>query len=125
MISPRVSPGIKVEWSLLLLTVAAANVAHAAQDDALDEIVVTATRLETTIREVARSVSVVNKSEIQNGQQMLGLDESLAGVPGLYMQNRYNFAQDLKISLRGFGARSSFGIRGIRIFVDDIPESLP
>ena len=56
---------------------------------------------------------------------MLGLDEALARVPGLYMQNRYNFAQDLKVSLRAFGARSSFGIRGVRIFVDDIPESLP
>jgi iron complex outermembrane receptor protein len=95
------------------------------EENGLDEIVVTATRLEAAVRDVARSVSVVGKDEIQNGQQLLGLDESLAGVPGLYMQNRYNFAQDLKISLRGFGARSSFGIRGIRIFVDDIPESLP
>jgi iron complex outermembrane recepter protein len=93
--------------------------------DKLDEVVVTATRLESAIRDVSRSVTVIDKEEIQNGQQLLGLDESLAGVPGLYMQNRYNFAQDLKISLRGFGARSSFGIRGVRIFVDDIPETLP
>lgn len=93
--------------------------------EALDEIVVTATRIDTALRDVARSVSVVSKQDIQNGQQLLGLDESLARVPGLYMQNRYNFAQDLKISLRGFGARSSFGIRGVRIFVDDIPETLP
>ncbi|MDH4055232.1 MAG: TonB-dependent receptor [Gammaproteobacteria bacterium] len=91
----------------------------------LDEIIVTATRRETAVRNVARSISVVNKNEIQGAQQMLGLDEALARVPGLYMQNRYNFAQDLKVSLRGFGARSSFGIRGVRIFVDDIPESLP
>ncbi|HSD70595.1 MAG TPA: Plug domain-containing protein, partial [Woeseiaceae bacterium] len=103
----------------------AAENAVPAQPDTLDEVVVTATRLETTIRDVARSVSVIDKEQIQNGQQLLGLDESLAGVPGLYMQNRYNFAQDLKISLRGFGARSSFGIRGVRIFVDDIPETLP
>lgn len=96
-----------------------------AQPDTLDEIVVTAARLETAIRDVARSVSVIDREQIQNGQQLLGLDESLARVPGLYMQNRYNFAQDLKISLRGFGARSSFGIRGVRIFVDDIPETLP
>jgi iron complex outermembrane receptor protein len=115
----------------LLATIACAGspveaaVAAGEDADSLDEIVVTATRLETTIRDVARSVSVVNKEEIQNSRQLLGLDESLLRIPGLYMQNRYNFAQDLKISLRGFGARSSFGIRGVRIFVDDIPETLP
>ena len=93
--------------------------------DTLDEIVVSATRLESSLRDVARSVSVVDRQEIQNGQQLLGLDEALLRVPGLYMQNRYNFAQDLKVSLRGFGARSNFGIRGLRIYVDDIPETLP
>lgn len=93
--------------------------------DELEEIIVSATRFESSIRDVPRSVSVVDKQEIQNNQQMLGLDEALARVPGLYMQNRYNFAQDLKVSLRGFGARSSFGIRGVRIYVDDIPETLP
>ena len=93
--------------------------------DTLDEIVVSATRLESSLRDVARSVSVVDRQQIQNAQQLLGLDEALLRVPGLYMQNRYNFAQDLKVSLRGFGARSSFGIRGLRIYVDDIPETLP
>ena len=93
--------------------------------DQLDEIVVTATRIESSVRDVARSISVVGKERIQVGTQQLGLDEALAGVPGLYMQNRYNFAQDLRISLRGFGARSSFGIRGIKVLVDGIPETLP
>ena len=91
----------------------------------LDEIVVTATRMETTVRNTARSISVVGKERIQMATQQLALDEALAGVPGLYMQNRYNFAQDLRISLRGFGARSSFGIRGIKVLVDGIPETLP
>jgi len=93
--------------------------------DALDEIVVTATRRESSIRDVARSVSVVSKDRIQKATQQLGLDEALLSVPGLYIQNRYNFSGDLRVSLRGFGARSSFGIRGIRIFVDGIPETLP
>lgn len=96
-----------------------------AADDTLDEIVVSATRLETSLRDTARSVSLVDKERIQNGTQQLGLDEALAGVPGLYMQNRYNFAQDLRISLRGFGARSSFGVRGVKIVIDGIPETLP
>jgi len=98
---------------------------QATSDDALDEIVVSATRMESSVREVARSISIVDKERIQLGTQQLGLDESLAGIPGLYMQNRYNFAQDLRISLRGFGARSSFGIRGIKVLVDGIPETLP
>ena len=91
----------------------------------LDEIVVTADRLGKAIRDVARSVSVVDQSRIQDATQQLALDEALAAVPGLYMQNRYNFAQDLRVSLRGFGARSAFGIRGVKVIVDGIPETLP
>lgn len=100
----------------VLLPAFVATFAHggaAAQGDALDEIVVTATRMQAPVREVPRSISIVGEDRIQNATQQLGLDEALAVVPGLYMQNRYNFSQDLRISLRGFGARSSFGIRGI------------
>ena len=91
----------------------------------LDEIEVTATRLDSTLLRSSRSVSVVGKDEIQNATQLLAMDEVLAGIPGLYMQNRYNFSQDLRVSLRGFGARSAFGIRGIKVIVDGIPETLP
>ncbi len=49
----------------------------------------------------------------------------MSRVPGLFMQNRYNFAQDLRLSIRGFGARAQFGIRGIKVLVDGIPETLP
>lgn len=109
----------------MLAATGAAGAQESATDDTLDEIVVTATRMESSVRDVARSISVVDKDRIQVGTQQLGLDESLAGIPGLYMQNRFNFAQDLRISLRGFGARSSFGIRGIKVVVDGIPETLP
>ena len=110
---------------ILLLCIAAPVAAQESDNDILDEIVVTATRMESSVRDVARSVSVVNKEQIQNSTQQLGLDEALARVPGLYIQNRYNFSGDLRVSMRGFGARSSFGIRGIKVFVDGIPESLP
>ena len=99
--------------------------AQESETDALDEIVVTATRMESSVRDVARSVSKVNKDRIQNATQLLGLDEALSVVPGLYIQNRHNFSGDLRVAIRGFGARSSFGIRGIRIFIDGIPETLP
>src|SRR2546427_11983348 len=53
------------------------------------------------------------------------LSESLARVPGLVVLNRQNFAQDLQISVRGFGARSTFGVRGLRLYVDGIPAGAP
>ena len=116
---------IRLLQILMLLCLGTHGWAQEAPSDTLDEIVVTATRMESSIRDVARSVSVVNKARIQNATQQLGLDEALAGVPGLYIQNRYNFSGDLRVAMRGFGARSSFGIRGIRVFVDGIPETLP
>jgi iron complex outermembrane receptor protein len=111
--------------AILLLSLSTPGWSQQPQADALDEIIVSTTRIESSLRDVARSVSVVNKERIQNATQQLGLDEALAGIPGLYIQNRYNFSGDLRVSLRGFGARASFGIRGIRILVDGIPETLP
>jgi iron complex outermembrane recepter protein len=120
----RFSATLQLAACLALLGVANPS---AAQEDPglLDEIVVTATRMESSVGDVARSISMIDKERIQNATQQLGLGEALAGVPGLYIQNRYNFSQDLSISLRGFGARASFGIRGIRVYVDGIPETLP
>lgn len=91
----------------------------------LEEIIIEATRLSRPLDRVPAAVSVVSQDEIQLGRQQLGLDEALSRVPGLFMQNRYNFARDLRISIRGFGARAAFGIRGIKILVDGIPETLP
>ena len=109
----------------LLLVFVVTPVVWAQGPDTVEEIVVTATRMESAVADVARSISVVDKERIQNATQLIGLDEVLSAVPGLYMQNRYNFAQDLRVALRGFGMRSNFGIRGIKIIVDDIPETLP
>jgi len=91
----------------------------------LEEIVVTATRIPTDSQDLPFAVAVVDRDDVQRARQQLGLDESLVAVPGLFFQNRYNFAQDLRIAIRGFGARANFGIRGIRIFADDIPLTLP
>lgn len=112
-------------YFLALILMSSVLIAQEDQSQELDEIYVTATRLNTSLRDATRSVSIINQEQIQNATQKLALDEVLAGVPGLYMQNRYNFAQDLRISLRGFGARSSFGIRGVKVIVDGIPETLP
>lgn len=55
----------------------------------------------------------------------VNLSETLKGVPGLQLNNRENYAQDLQISMRGFGARSTFGVRGVRLYVDGIPATMP
>jgi iron complex outermembrane receptor protein len=66
----------------------------------------------------------VNRNQIQNGQAMDNLAEPLNRVPGIFALNRQNYAQDLQISSRGFGANSTFGTRGIKIFVDNIPGTV-
>ena len=55
----------------------------------------------------------------------MNLSESLGRVPGISVQNRQNYAQDLQIQSRGFGARSTFGVRGIRLVADGIPATMP
>src|SRR6185503_10231686 len=119
---------LRPRWHHCLLCCAAAPLVALAQTPAtneLEEIVVTATVLERTLGRTPAAVSVIGEDDIQLGRQQLGLDEALSRVPGVLMQDRYNFAQDLRVSIRGFGARAQFGIRGIKVLVDGIPETLP
>lgn len=110
-----------------LAAAAACGTAFAQDDDAvtLDEITVSAPRVATPLARVPGAVGVVGEEEIQRARQGIGMDESLNAIPGVFMQNRYNFAQDLRISVRGAGARAPFGIRGVKILVDGIPATLP
>jgi iron complex outermembrane recepter protein len=94
----------------------------AAQDDA---VVTTATRAAQPSLEVPASVDRIYADEIREGRPQVNLSESLGRVPGLVMQNRQNYAQDLQITSRGFGARSTFGVRGIRLISDGIPATFP
>ncbi|WP_332741635.1 TonB-dependent receptor family protein [Hydrogenophaga sp.] len=71
------------------------------------------------------TVDVVDGPELRDGQLQINLSEGLARVPGLVIRNRENYAQDLQVSIRGHGARSTFGVRGVRLFVDGIPASAP
>jgi iron complex outermembrane receptor protein len=96
-----------------LLPLAAAAQSDTAQKAPLDEIVVTATLIDRTLDRVPAAVSVITQDDIQLGRQQLALDEALAQVPGLFMQNRYNFAQDLRVSF-AVSVRAQFGIRGIK-----------
>ncbi|HYD58248.1 MAG TPA: TonB-dependent receptor [Burkholderiales bacterium] len=94
-----------------------------AQDE--DGVVVSATRSPRPSLEVPASVDRVYGEELRDGRPQVNLSETLGRVPGIVVQNRQNYAQDLQISSRGFGARSTFGVRGIRIIVDGIPASMP
>lgn len=71
------------------------------------------------------AIDVVEKKDIQDGQLQMTLSESLIRVPGITAQNRTNQSQDPQISSRGFGSRSSFGVRGVRVYVDGIPLTMP
>ena len=91
----------------------------------LEEIAVEATRLKTPKAKATMALSVLDFSERQQLQQQFSLQEYLTRVPGLFSLNATNYAQDLRVSIRGFGARAAFGIRGIKIIVDGIPETTP
>jgi iron complex outermembrane receptor protein len=90
-----------------------------------DTVVITATRVERPALEVPASVDRIHADDIREARPQVNLSESLGRVPGLVVQNRQNYAQDLQISSRGFGARATFGVRGIRLIADGIPATMP
>lgn len=104
---------------------------YAIADDTTSEkimtapVVVTATRVEQNSFDLPVAIDVVDQEDIQAGQLQMTLSESLIRVPGITAQNRTNQSQDPQISSRGFGSRSSFGVRGVRVYVDGIPLTMP
>src|SRR4051795_2913989 len=90
-----------------------------------DAVVVTAPRAPHSVLEVPASIDRVDGREIREDRQQVNLSESLGRVPGIAVLNRQNYAQDLQVQSRGFGARSTFGVRGIRLVADGIPATMP
>jgi len=111
--------------SLLLLVPTLLPGAVAAQSQRLEPLTVTAPRLERPWLETPAALGVVDREDLGQARQGLQLDETLVRIPGVSAQNRYNFAQDLRVSMRGFGARAAFGIRGVKLLVDGLPETTP
>ncbi len=91
----------------------------------MSPIVVTSTRVEQNSFDLPIAIDVVEQEDIQDGQLQMTLSESLIRIPGITAQNRTQSAQDPQISSRGFGSRSSFGVRGVRVYVDGIPLTMP
>jgi iron complex outermembrane receptor protein len=106
---------------------AAADTPATAADAALpmSVVVVSGSRSEHLSFDLPAAIDVVDASQIGAAQPRVNASEALAGVPGLVVQNRQNYAQDLQISSRGFGARSQFGVRGVRLIADGIPATMP
>ncbi|MDI9863754.1 TonB-dependent receptor [Flectobacillus sp. DC10W] len=91
----------------------------------LAPVTVLSSRIPQKENQLPVSVSTIGKARLQIGQTKLSLFDALNTVPGVFAMNSENFAQDLRISIRGFGARAAFGIRGLKIVLDGVPESTP
>jgi len=94
-------------------------------DAEAQSVVVIGTRLSERPFDVPASVDRLQADQIRDTRLQANIAESLGGVPGLLARDRQNYAQDVQVSVRGFGARSTFGIRGVRLYVDGIPATLP
>jgi iron complex outermembrane recepter protein len=116
-------------WSLVLPLVGATapQLAAAADSDSppLHEVVITATRIGADPFNIPAAISSVSAEQLRNDALGVNLADDLATVPGLLARNRNNYAQDQQISIRGIGANSAFGIRGVRVYQDGIPATGP
>jgi len=121
---------LKIYCNLLFLLIVPIFVIAQSEEGNVDtvrvsKILITSTRISTPLLRSPISISTSRNPEITSVSQGLSLQESISHVSGLFALNANNFAQDLRISIRGFGARSAFGIRGIKLIVDGIPETTP
>ena len=122
-VNSRATSHFLIQSSMTLAVLAVCNTYVSAQT--LTPVVVSASRAEQRSFDAPAAVVAIDAETIQNAGPQVNLSESLNRVPGLTILNRQNYAQDLQVSIRGFGARSAFGIRGIRLLVDGIPATTP
>jgi iron complex outermembrane receptor protein len=90
-----------------------------------ETLVVTATRIEQSVYDIPAAIDAVSGDALRAHRPNVDLSEGIGRIPGIVVQNRYNYAQDLQVSSRGFGARAAFGVRGVRLLQDDIPLTMP
>jgi iron complex outermembrane recepter protein len=110
---------------VLAIAVAPGASAAAASDSDLDVVTVTATRVAMSSYDIPAAISTVSGSQLRTDALGVNLADDIASVPGLLARNRNNYAQDQQVSIRGFGANSTFGIRGVRVYQDGIPATGP
>ena len=110
-----------------LAMVAVVPIGHAQENTspALSEIVISASRAEQRRFDAPGAIDAVRVDAFRAASPLVNLSELMGAVPGLQIRERQNFAQDLQLSVRGFGTRSTFGVRGVRILIDGIPATMP
>ena len=101
------------------------NLQDSIQKIDLDDVIVKSARIEVRKKQAPISVSVKDLLRNKNYSSKSSFSDFINTIPGIYTSSSNNFSQDLRISIRGFGARSAFGIRGVKIIVDGIPETTP
>jgi iron complex outermembrane receptor protein len=111
--------------AIATLALAAFAVAAQAAPVALPEVQVTATRTPHARERSPAAIAVLGPAALRDARRDAALAEKLAAVPGVLARQRNNFAQDEQITIRGFGARATFGIRGVRLFLDGVPATMP
>jgi len=90
-----------------------------------ERVVVSATRSEQKPTDIPAAIDSVPAEQLQRFQPKVNLSEALNRVPGISVQNRQNYAQDLQVTSRGFGSRAQFGVRGVRLLADGVPATMP
>ena len=119
------TPTLRPTLMTLALGAVLVTLAPNATAQALPDVVVTATRTAQASFDIGASVDAVTGQTLRSAGPLVNLSEALTRVPGLSVLNRQNYAQDLQISSRGFGARSTFGVRGVRLYADGLPLTMP
>ncbi len=126
--SSRVPSVRGVSIALVLVcrgVVAVAQEADTTKPVTMPAVTVAVTRSETALERLPWAVQIVDPSRVARGRPAWGMDEVLGEVPGVLVANRHNFSVDQRVAIRGFGARSAFAVRGVRVVLDGIPLSLP
>ncbi len=124
MSQSRWMPGVVAMWCLLP-GATYGQTPDTLKPYTLPPTTVTVTRAALPLSKTPRAVQTVDRAEISAARPTWGLDEALFTVPGVLVANRYNFSVDQRVSIRGFGARSAFAVRGVNVLLDGIPQTLP
>jgi iron complex outermembrane receptor protein len=120
---PRATPSLLAAAIAVVFAVPLAC-AQTSEGDA-QTVVVTGSLRAQRVLDAPYAIGVVDAQALRDAGPMVNLSEALQRVPGLTVANRNNYAQDLQISSRGYGARAGFGVRGLRLYTDGIPATMP
>lgn len=123
--SRRIAPALPVILALVPMALAAQAPADTLPVFGVGPLEVTVLRTRLDPATAPYAISVRTEEELRRGRTGAFIEEALAAIPGVQIQNRFNLAQGERLSVRGFGARAQFGVRGVRVLIDGIPATLP